>query len=59
MFDVRDPGEPRVTAIVGDLRDRSQVEAAVHGAFSVAELHPVPRRFPFMAERMEGTRRGA
>lgn len=31
MFDVRDPGEPRVTAVVGDLRDRAQVEAAVQG----------------------------
>lgn len=45
VFDVRDPGEPRVTAIVGDLRDRSQVEAAVQGAFAVAVLHPVPMRF--------------
>ena len=31
VFDVRDPGEPRVTAVVGDLRDRAQVEAAVQG----------------------------
>jgi len=32
VFDVRDPGEPRATAVVGDLRDRAQVEAAVQGA---------------------------
>ena len=45
VFDVRDPGEPRATAIVGDLRDRSQVEAAVQGAFAVAVRRPVPMRF--------------
>ena len=39
VFDVRDPGEPRATAIVGDLRDRSQVEAAVQGADAAAVLH--------------------
>ena len=44
VFDVRDPGEPRSTAIVGDLRDRSQVEAAVQGAVAAAVLHPVPVR---------------
>ncbi|KAK9819571.1 hypothetical protein WJX81_001482 [Elliptochloris bilobata] len=31
VFDVRDPGEPRVAAIIGDLRNRAQVEAASQG----------------------------
>lgn len=57
VFDVRDPAEPRATAIVGDLRIRSQVEAAVQGAFAVAVLHPVA--VPYLASWVECMTRGA